>query len=65
MLTNKKDDSFLKGVKCECGYFNQEQRLKKYGTCRGCGCVLDSKAKFEYEMFCKLKLWRKKNWKNK
>ena len=58
-------NDFLKGIKCECGYFNQEQRVKKYGTCRGCSRVLDEKAKFRYEMVCKLKLWRKKEWKIK
>lgn len=57
----KKDDSFLKGTKCStCGYFNQEHNVKKYGTCNGCGKVIDAKAKFDYEMFCKLRLWRKK-----
>lgn len=56
----KKDNSFLRGTKCECGYFNQEHNVKKYGTCNGCGKVIDEKAKFDYEMFCKLRLWRKK-----
>ena len=57
----KKDDSFLRGTKCkECGYFNQEENVKRYGTCRRCGIVLDAKAKFDYEMFCRLRRWRKK-----
>ena len=57
----KKDDSFLRGTLCdECGYFNQEQNVKRYGTCKRCNKVLDPKAKFDYEMFCRLKRWRKK-----
>lgn len=56
----KKYKEELKGIKCDCGYFNQEENLKKYGTCRGCGKVLDQKAKFDYEMFCKLRLWKRK-----
>lgn len=56
----KKDDSFLRGIKCECGYFNQEENVKRYGTCKYCKKVLDPKAKFDYEMFCRLKRWRKK-----
>lgn len=59
MKRKKKDKKFLKGVKCECGYFNQEENIKRYGTCKLCGKVLDQKAKFDYEMFCRLRLWRK------
>ena len=50
----------LDNIKCECGYQNHEYNIKKYGTCRSCGKVLDKKAKFEYEMVCKLCLWRRK-----
>jgi hypothetical protein len=60
MLKKKKDDSFLRGTKCKCGYFNQEHNVKRYGVCKGCGEVLDAKAKFDYEMICRLRLWRKK-----
>ena len=61
MSKKKKDDSFLRGTLCdECGYFNQEQNVKRYGTCKRCNKVLDPKAKFEYEMICRLRLWRKK-----
>lgn len=59
-MKKKKDPAFLKGTKCECGYFNQEQNVKRYGCCKGCGKTLDSKAKFEYEMYCRLRMWRKK-----
>ena len=47
-------------VDCSCGYHNQPDNVKRYGTCRGCGKILDKKAKFDYEMFCKLHRWRKK-----
>lgn len=50
----------LKLVPCECGYNNKEYNIKRYGTCTRCGKVLDKKARFDYEMICKLKLWRKK-----
>lgn len=45
-------------VKCECGYNNQKANVDRYGTCRGCGKILNKKAKFDYEMFCKLRMWR-------
>ena len=58
----KKDKVIVEFVDCECGYHNQPKNVKRYGTCTGCGRVLDKKAKFEYEMYCKLNLWRyKKN----
>lgn len=60
MSRKTKDNSFLKGTKCECGYFNQEHNVKRYGTCNGCGKILDPKAKFEYEMVCRLRLWIKR-----
>lgn len=51
---------FVKHVVCECGYHNQPWNVEKYGTCTRCGKVLDSKAKFDYEMLVKLRLWRGK-----
>ena len=55
------EKSFLKGKVCDkCGYRNQEKNWKLYGTCTRCGAVLDEKIKFKYEMYTKLKLWRKK-----
>lgn len=57
----KKDKSKpLDLVKCECGYQNKTYNVKKYGTCTRCGKVLDQKAKFDYEMYIKLRLWNKK-----
>lgn len=56
----KKDKSFEDGTLCKCGYFNQKFNLDRYGTCKMCGEVLDSKAKYKYEIFCRLKMWRKK-----
>ena len=51
----------LPNVKCSiCGYQNKAGNVSKYGTCKLYGSVLDAKAKFEYEMFCKLHMWRNK-----
>jgi hypothetical protein len=47
-------------IKCECGYQNHKNMVEIYGTCRGCGKVLDSKAKYRHEMYVRLHLWRKK-----
>lgn len=49
----------LGNIKCECGYQNHKENIMRYGTCKFCGKVLDKKAKFDYEMYCKLKRWRK------
>ena len=52
---------FIDGTKCDnCGYFNQKCNVDRYGTCKLCGKTLDKKAKVDYEMFCRLRLWRKK-----
>lgn len=56
----KKDKKLVELVTCKCGYNNQPENVARYGTCRGCGAVLDSKAKFNYEMYNKLRLWRKR-----
>ena len=56
----KKEKVKIEFITCECGYNNQPNNIKKYGSCRRCGKVLDPKAKFEYEMVCKLHLWRNK-----
>lgn len=60
MKHNKQTDDFTKGTKCECGYFNQYSNVQRYGTCKLCGKTLDEKAKYKYEMYCRLKMWRKK-----
>ena len=57
-MKNKKYKK-LNLIKCECGYNNQPENIKIYGTCRGCGKILDEKAKFKYEMKNILKLWRR------
>ena len=55
----KYDKSFDELVKCDkCGYNNKKFNIEKYGTCLRCGSVLNKKAKFDYEMFCKLRMWR-------
>ena len=56
----KKEKVKIEFVTCECGYNNQPCNVEKYGTCRYCGKVLDAKAKFEYEMYCRLHLWKNK-----
>ncbi len=56
----KKDKKKIEHVTCECGYHNQPWNVKKYGTCTRCGKILDPKAKFDYEMLVKLRLWRGK-----
>lgn len=58
-MKKKKYVEDLGNIKCECGYQNHKENIERYGTCRGCGKVLDPKAKFDYEMFCKLRRWRK------
>lgn len=49
----------LDNVKCECGYCNHKANVERYGTCKLCGKVLDPKAKYNYEMYVKLRRWRK------
>ena len=57
----KKKNKYIELIKCpKCEYCNQIENAKKYGTCTRCGAVIDPKAKFEYEMVTKLRLWRKK-----
>lgn len=55
----KKKKTTLDNIKCECGYQNHKENVERYGTCKLCGRTLDQKAKFNYEMYCKLRLWRK------
>lgn len=56
-----RDKTYKDGLKCEkCGYYNLKHNWQHYGTCRRCGSVIDEKAKFKYEMYTKLRLWRKK-----
>ena len=50
----------LDNIKCECGYQNHKENVERYGTCKLCGKVLDKKAKYRYEMYNRLRLWRKK-----
>ena len=37
-------------IKCRCNYYNKRKNVEIYGTCRGCGRVLDLKAKYAYEL---------------
>ena len=34
----------------KCGYCNQPHNVNTYGTCTGCGFVLDKKVKMFYEI---------------
>ena len=54
----KKMEKSLDLVRCQCKYYNKRKYIKIYGTCRGCGRVLDLKAKYQYEMS------KKKGWKH-
>lgn len=58
----KKDKNWVIHVVCECGYNNQPNNVKTYGTCTRCGKVLDEQAKFRHDMYNKLRLWRGKRW---
>ena len=50
----------LKLVQCpKCGYQNRQDSYYLYGTCTGCGYVLNEQNKFRHDMYNKLKLWRK------
>lgn len=52
---------FEKMVQCpRCGKWSKKSYIQQYGTCL-CGEVLDEKAKFRYDMYVKLRLWRNKN----
>lgn len=53
---------FDKMIQCpKCQKWSKRSYIKTYGTCL-CGETLDQKAKFRYEMFMKLHLWRYKNY---
>jgi hypothetical protein len=56
----KKDKKFVELITCECGYNNQPENVAKWGTCKGCGKVLNKKIKYRYEMYQRLRLWRKR-----
>ena len=54
----KKKDIF---IDCPvCHYKNKLDNVKRYGSCKLCETVLDNKAKYRYEMYCRLHLWSKK-----
>ena len=59
-MARKKKLKPLDNIICECGYQNHKTAIQTFGVCKGCGKVLDPKAKFNYEMYCRLRLWRKK-----
>ena len=47
-------------TKCpNCGYYNRNKFLKKYGKCNRCKLILDKEADFKYEMIKKLHLFKK------
>lgn len=56
-----KKENLNTNIKCpNCKYQNKIENVKRYGTCKLCETILDEKAKFEYEMYCRLRLWRKR-----
>ena len=55
-----KEEFYSQFVICECGYHNKKNQIKKYGTCNFCGKVLDPRAKLEYEIVCRCRLWKDK-----
>lgn len=57
----KKDKKLIPMWVCGCGYNNHPKLVERFGTCRGCGKTLDPKAKYKYEMYCRLHMWSKKN----
>lgn len=57
-MKNREKD-ILSNVICSCGYQNHKENIDKFGTCKLCGKVLNKKAKYRYEMYVKLRLWRK------
>ena len=55
----------MANIRCDsCGYNNHEYLIKRYGVCKLCGKVLDSKAKYKHEMYKRLHLWSRKKTKN-
>lgn len=45
-------------IRCpKCGKYSKMSYVKQFGTCL-CGEVLDAKAKYYYEMYNRLRLWR-------
>lgn len=62
-MRKEKKDFFEQMIQCpRCGKWSRKTYVQTYGTCL-CGEVLDEKAKFKYEMYVKLHLWRNKNYK--
>ena len=53
-------EKYNDSIVCECGYSNKKENVKRYGTCTRCRKVLDKKAKYMYEMYTRLRLWRRK-----
>lgn len=53
-----KEERYKYKIRCKCGYWNKIDYVNIYGTCLRCGETLNSKAKFKYEMYDRLKLWR-------
>ena len=62
MKNMKKKKQMVQHVICECGYYNQPENVSFFGTCTRCRKVLDPKAKFRYDMYKKLRLWKGKRW---
>ena len=62
-MKKKKKNIYENMIQCpKCGKWSIKSYVNIYGSCL-CGEVLDEKAKFKYEMFIRLRLWRNKNYK--
>lgn len=62
MSWNHHEEKKEEFVVCECGYNNKLKNINFYGTCTCCGKILNEQAKFRYDMYKKLRLWKGKNW---
>lgn len=61
MAKKNKPEKYRELVRCDkCGYCNQPEMVKSSGVCNGCGKILNEKAKYRYEMYHRLRMWRKK-----
>ena len=54
-----KKDYINRNVICKCGYQNLPENVAKYGTCKGCGRIIDNKAYFDRVMAYKLHIKRR------
>lgn len=62
-MKDKRKNIFEQMIQCpRCGKWSKIGYIQRYGSCL-CEEVLDERAKFKYEMFVRLHMWRNKNYK--